>query len=183
MSPKDENILLGISRNVLRKTAANNKVGDDVLEGLEITEPMKKNFGVFVTLKMTGELRGCIGNIEPVKPLYRAVMDNTVNSACRDPRFAPVQVSEVDSINIGISVLSPPEEIPDISSFEVGTHGIILKKGGASAVFLPQVAPEQGWDREETLRHLSRKAGLGQNDWKEKDAQFEVFTAQVFQEE
>lgn len=180
MDSKEQKTLLQLSRSVLREYTLLSKVGKDLIKEFDITENMKKNSGVFVTLQIRGELRGCIGCIEARKPLYRAVIDNTVNSAFKDPRFPPVNESELNDIDISISVLSAPEKISDYTQFKVGAHGIILKKGVYSSVFLPQVATEQGWDREETLYHLSRKAGLDGNAWKEKGTNFEVFTAEVF---
>lgn len=180
---EEQATLLRLARAVLREHTLTGKVRKELLRDFEFTETLRKKAGVFVTLHCRGALRGCIGYIEEREPLYQAVKENTVNAACRDPRFPPVEESELDTIHISLSVLSPPEEVSGPSSFEVGRHGIILRKGCASAVFLPQVAPEQGWDREETLHHLSRKAGLNANAWKEKDARFWVFTAQVFHEQ
>ncbi|MBI5187233.1 MAG: AmmeMemoRadiSam system protein A [Nitrospinae bacterium] len=182
MDPIEQKILLRLSRRVLREYAIKGKATKDLIKDFEITGTMKKNAGVFVTLQKHGELRGCIGYITPREPLYQAVIDSTINAAFQDPRFSPVDGSELDDIDISISVLSVPEEVPGPSHFQPGLHGVILKKGIYSAVFLPQVATEQGWDRDETLRHLSRKAGLSENAWKDKDARFEVFTAEVFGE-
>lgn len=182
MDSKEQKTLLQLSRRVLREYAVRARVEKDLAREFEITGSMKKNSGVFVTLQIRGKLRGCIGCIDARKPLYQAVIDNTINAAFRDPRFPPVNESELDAIDISISVLSVPENIPDSGQFQVGAHGVILKKGVYSSVFLPQVATEQGWDREETLYHLSRKAGLDGNAWKDKDTAFEVFTAEVFGE-
>lgn len=182
MDSKEQKTLLQLSRRVLREYTLRARVEKNLIKEFDITGNMEKNSGVFVTLQIRGKLRGCIGCIEARKPLYQAVIDNTINSAFKDPRFSPVAESELDDIDISISVLSAPEKISDSGQFQVGTHGIILKKGVYSSVFLPQVATEQGWDREETLCHLSRKAGLDGNAWREKDTAFEVFTAEVFGE-
>ncbi len=138
--------------------------------------------GVFVTLTERGRLRGCIGSILPVDPLMEAVLHQAGNAALRDPRFYPVTIDELDRISIEISVLTPLREVPDARSIEIGRHGVLLTKRGRSAVFLPQVAPEQGWDRETMLRELCHKAGLSGDDWRE-GARLEVFEAQVFSEE
>ncbi len=184
MNPKEQNTLLKLSRHVLREYTLKKTVNkEDAVKDLEITEILKQNSGVFITLKIRGQLRGCIGYIEPRKPLYQAVMENTINASSNDPRFSPVTESELSDIDIEISALSPLKKIPDSTHFEVEKHGIILKKGACSSVFLPQVAPEQGWSREDTLYHLSRKAGLEGNAWKKSGVTFEIFTAQIFHEE
>ena len=129
-----------------------------------------------------GQLRGCIGYIEPIKLLQEAVIDNAVNAATKDFRFSTVEINEMKDIDIEISVLTPPEEIKEPEEFITGKHGIIIRKGVRSAVFLPQVAPEQGWEREETLLHLCLKAGLAPDEWKKEGMKFFVFEAEVFGE-
>lgn len=137
--------------------------------------------GVFVTLNKDGQLRGCIGNIIGHDPLFLSTVKSTINSGVNDKRFNPVTAEELDDIEIEISVLTPPVAIPGPDDFIVGKHGIILQKKGRSAVYLPQVAQEQGWNREETLTRLSEKAGLLPDAWKE-GSEFFVFEAQVFEE-
>ncbi|MEW6681246.1 MAG: AmmeMemoRadiSam system protein A, partial [bacterium] len=138
--------------------------------------------GAFVTLHTKeGILRGCIGYILPHKPLYQAIIDNAISAAVHDYRFPQVSYGELSSLKIEISVLTPPKKIGTYTEIILGKHGVVLSKEGCSAVFLPQVALEQGWTREETLTHLSLKAGLPPDAWK-KDCQFEVFEAEVFSE-
>ncbi len=146
----------------------------------EMPEAGRQPSGAFVTLKKHGELRGCIGYILPKEPLYRAVILNGLNAAQQDYRFPPVQPEELKELELTVSVLSPPQSIPSVEDFQPGVHGIILHKEGRSAVFLPEVAREQGWNREQTLSHLARKAGLPEDAWKE-GAAFEVFTTQHFE--
>ncbi|HHH38246.1 MAG TPA: AmmeMemoRadiSam system protein B [Sedimenticola sp.] len=141
---------------------------------------LKRPAGAFVTLKEEGQLRGCIGYIAPVKPLYRAVLENGYNAARRDYRFQPVNADELPALEVEVSVLTPPRPIPSWRDFRVGEQGIILEKGGRRAVFLPEVAREQGWDREQTLSHLARKAGLPADAWRE-GARFQVFESRTFQ--
>ena len=135
--------------------------------------------GAFVTLKRGGRLRGCIGYIQPRQPLYQAVLENGVNAARNDRRFAPVSPAELADLEVEVSVLSVPEPIDSYEQFRVGEQGIILRKDGRKAVFLPEVAREQGWTRDETLRHLARKAGLPDDAWQE-GASLEVFTSSKF---
>ena len=138
--------------------------------------------GAFVTLKKRGELRGCIGTIMPEEALWEAVVKNAINAAARDRRFAPVAKEEAGEISIEISVLTPPREVKSPEEFTVGRHGILMEKAGRRAIFLPQVAPEQGWNREQTLDHLAVKAGLAPEAWRE-GTRFWVFEAQVFGED
>ena len=137
----------------------------------------------FVTLHDgTGELRGCIGNLQAYEPLGDNLRHNALNAAFRDPRFPPLEPEELPEIRLEVSILSAPRPISGPEEFELGTHGIILQQSGRSAVFLPQVAPEQGWDRTTTLTFLARKAGLAPDAWRQPDARFFVFTATVFGE-
>ena len=131
--------------------------------------------GAFVTLRRSGRLRGCVGYVGPIKPVWQAVLDNAEAAALRDPRFRPVQPDELDDLDVEVSVLTEPVAIADVTEFEVGRHGIVLAKDGRRAVFLPDVAVEQGWDREQTLSHLARKAGLPPDAWRA-GAQYLVFT-------
>jgi AmmeMemoRadiSam system protein B/AmmeMemoRadiSam system protein A len=144
--------------------------------------------GAFVTLNNVGErarkegrLRACMGVIEAREPLKNAVIHAAV-SAAHDPRFPKLRLSELDELELEVSALSPTHRVPGATAIRVGKHGVVLTKAGRRAVFLPQVATEQGWDRDTMLDHLSRKAGLATDAWR-RGADFEVFTAQVFSEE
>lgn len=138
----------------------------------------------FVTLETVpdGHLRGCIGNIMAAEPLKQNISRNAINAAFHDPRFPKMVSCELDEIEISISILTPPKPITSADDFIVGEHGIILECAGRHAVFLPQVAPEQGWDRVQTLTQLCRKAGLPADAWSRPDTKLEVFTAIVFRE-
>lgn len=141
-----------------------------------------KELGLFVTLHIDGMLRGCIGYIQGFKPLRNALFDMADAAAFHDHRFTPLTESELDIIDIEISILTELTEVADYHDIIIGTDGILLKHGMRQAVFLPQVAPEQGWDLDTTLKHLSRKAGLAPNAYKDPEATFEVFQADVFSE-
>ena len=149
--------------------------------GIKTTPAMEKVMGGFVTLHKEGRLRGCIGEILPRNPIYKVVMNRAVSAAFEDYRFPQLGKDELDKIDIEISVLTPPEKVDSWKDIELGKHGIILSKNKHSAVFLPQVAPEQQWDLPTTLEHLSVKAGLPQDAWKH-GAEFSVFEADVFGE-
>jgi AmmeMemoRadiSam system protein A len=128
------------------------------------------------------DLRGCIGTIEPVDSVYETVAKRAASAALDDSRFPhTVSVAELPFVIIEVSVLTPPVAVKGPEDIVIGKHGIILSKGWNSATFLPQVAPEQGWDRETTLRHLARKAGLPEDAWKKAD--YKVYEAIVFGED
>ncbi len=137
--------------------------------------------GVFVTLKKHGDLRGCIGRIIPDAPLKRLAGSMALQSAFNDPRFPSLTLDEISQIEIEMSVLTPIKPIAQAEDIVVGRDGVILQKGGRSAVFLPQVAPEQGWTREQMLDQLALKAGLSKDAWRT-GAQFSTFQAIVFSE-
>ena len=158
--------------------AINKKQGPFPIESYTITPKLKANTATFVTLKIRENLRGCIGSLAPVEPLYLSVHHNAVNAAMHDPRFSPVQSTELPGITMDVSILSPIRDIPDLDGFKLGQHGIILGLGRAHAVFLPEVATEQGWTKEETLAHLSQKAGLSADAWRQ-DTRFQVFESVV----
>jgi len=143
---------------------------------------MKEKRGAFVTLKMDGELRGCVGYPLPYKPLDKTIVEMAVAAASQDFRFAPLTPEDFVRTRIEISVLSLPKRVRDAGDVEVGRHGIIVSKGVHRGLLLPQVPLEYGWDRETFLSHGCLKAGLPRDEWK-KGAQIEVFEARVFSEE
>ena len=115
-------------------------------------------FPMFVTWKIGDSLRGCIGNFEPL-PLYSGLQEYAVISGLEDPRFRPMSAKEIPKLNVGISLLHTFEKAKNSLDWEVGKHGIDINIDGYSATFLPEVASEQNWTKEETLKHLVRKAG------------------------
>jgi hypothetical protein len=146
--------------------------------------------GVFVTLSRKdpaaiaaeGKLRGCIGQPEPTFPLYYGTVQAALDAALRDPRFTPVTGAELPRLAVEVTVLSPRRVIASPGEIRIGTHGVVLEKDGKAALFLPQVAPEQGWGVDETLEALCEKAGLPRGAWRE-GARLSVFTGQVIEEE
>lgn len=156
--------------------------GDFPFDRYTITDKMKQDMATFVTLKIGDMLRGCIGSLAPVEPLYKSVHNNAINAAIHDYRFRPVTPGELSKINVHISVLSPIEDIPSLDSFKLGEHGIIMEKGPYRAVYLPEVAIEQKWTKDETLESLSEKAGLPGDAWK-KGAKFKIFSSVVLSKE
>lgn len=140
--------------------------------------------GAFVTIHKRSYLRGCIGNIIGRKPLYLTVRDMAISAASQDPRFPPVEPGELGDIDIEISVLSKPWAIKDVGAIELGTHGVIVSQGPwHQGVFLPQVATDTGWSKEEFLSQLcSQKAHLPPDAWQDPKTKIEIFTADVFSE-
>jgi AmmeMemoRadiSam system protein B/AmmeMemoRadiSam system protein A len=150
----------------------------------DLTPALKAQGAAFVTLKNGGELRGCIGHIFAVAPLYESVTENACH-ACRDPRFTdnPIAEKEVPKLSIEISVLSPIRRLTDLKSIKLGRDGLVMGRGQRRGLFLPQVPIEQGWDRQQYLENLCRKAGLPVDALQDPQTEFYRFTAQVFGEE
>ncbi len=189
MNDANERFLLQLARaavsHVLRSPRAGRPSAMDLgIDEDALSPELLEKRAVFVTLTLrsTGALRGCIGEIEPIRPLWQAVMRRAVDAAFGDPRFSPLAPEEFSNLRFEISVLTPMRRIASWRDIVIGRHGMLLEKAGRSAVFLPQVAPEQGWTLEDALTHLSMKAGLAPNDWRE-GAAFSVFEAIVFSEE
>ncbi len=153
-----------------------------------ITEPLmddgifQEKCGAFVTLHARGNLRGCIGYIVGVKPIPETITDMATSAAFRDPRFNPLRKDEYDAIDLEVSILSPIEEVHDVAEIVVGRDGIIISRGYNQGLLLPQVATEQGWDKETFLQHTCYKAGLPGHAWKDSATKIEKFSAQVFGE-
>jgi AmmeMemoRadiSam system protein A len=171
-----------MARKTLESYLASGEVPSDDHLGVPAAGPFRDILSAFVTLKKQEHLRGCIGHIVPTQPLWQDIRDNAISAAVRDHRFPAVTAAELDELTVEISVLSSLRDISGPENFDVGRHGIILSARGRRAVFLPQVALEKGWDRDTTLTHLARKAGLSHDAWRSKAASFQVFEAQVFAE-
>ncbi len=170
-SEDDKKTLMSIARNTIVVFINERKIPE--VDDKNFSPNLKMHAGAFVTLKEKGELRGCIGRFTADIPLWQVVQQMAVASATQDSRFLPVTAREVPKLDIEISVLSPMKRISSPDQIVLGKHGIYIKKGYASGTFLPQVATETGWNKEEFLGHCARdKAGLSWDGWK--DA--EVFT-------
>lgn len=151
------------------------------------TPRLFKPCGLFVTLRLPSApdgappaLRGCIGDMEPSAPLWCQVLELAPRAAFSDPRFPPVQPAEFDRLRIGLSVLSPGEEVEDPATLAPGLDGVEIERDGRRAVFLPHVASEHGWDRERLLEQLCAKAGLPAGAWR--DARLCRFRDESFSE-
>ena len=149
-------------------------------EEFEPGSPLFRTLGAFVTLHISGNLRGCIGNIIGREPLYATVWHMAQAAAFADQRFPAFSLSEWPRVNLDISVLDELTVCPDPQAVEVGRHGLVLQYAGRSGVFLPQVPVEQGWGRLEYLDNLCLKAGLPHGTWQQPGAQLFWYEAVVF---
>jgi hypothetical protein len=143
-------------------------------------ESLVQERGAFVTLKKKGELRGCIGYIAPVEPLYLTVRDVAAFAALRDTRFPQVRPAELGELEYEISVLTPFQRVFDVKQIRVGQHGLLIKRGVYEGVLLPQVPVEQGWDTKTFLEQACLKAGLPPRAWQEEETDIFLFSALVF---
>jgi len=181
LTDSDKQKLLQIARATITTYLQESRTASVDTESL--SPALSGKAGAFVTLKKTGELRGCIGHFEADKPLYKIVQQMAIASAMQDHRFDVVSISELKMIDIEISVLSPMQKISNVNTIRLGTDGIYIRKGSRSGTFLPQVATETGWSLDEFLGHCAcDKAGIGWDGWKDKDAEIYVYQALIFGE-
>jgi hypothetical protein len=175
----DKKALLELARKSVESIVRDKKL-------IEVDEPESKrlaeNGAAFVTLHLNGRLRGCIGRMEPAAPLYETVIRMAAAAATEDPRFRPVRPDELDDIHIEVSVNTPLRPVSGPDEIVLGKHGVVVSKGVRRGVFLPQVATETGWSKEEFLSALcARKAGIAPDAYKN-GASLYVFTSIVFEE-
>jgi AmmeMemoRadiSam system protein A len=180
LTADEKKLLLAIARQSLEQYVREKKIYSP-------EEPpskrLKENGAAFVTLTKNGNLRGCIGHLKATAPLYQTVADMAVAAASQDPRFRPVQPDELKDVHIEISVNTPLEPVAGPEAIELGKHGVVVTKGLRQGVFLPQVATETGWSKEEFLRQLCmQKAGLPPDAYKN-GARLFVFSSVVFDEQ
>jgi len=177
LTREDKMELLALARKAIEHYLESGELISYTASNPKFMEPR----GAFVTLNENGELRGCIGFIEPRFPLYQAIIQAAVFAAVQDPRFEPLKKSDLPKVNIEISILSSLQPVDKVSEIKIGQHGLLIKEDGHSGLLLPQVATEFGWDRDTFLREVCRKAGLPDNAWKKPGSLFK-FEALVFRE-
>jgi AmmeMemoRadiSam system protein A len=179
LNSEEKRELLRIARDAIRC----------LLEGEEFPMPspargaLAQPSGAFVTIRIAHDLRGCIGYIESTNAVADVVADVAVKAAFEDPRFPPLTIAEFKHVTLEVSVLTPLRAISDISEIKVGEHGLLLELGHRRGLLLPQVAVEYGWDREEFLANVSRKAGLPRDAWRDPKATIYIFSAEIVGEE
>ncbi len=175
LSAKEKKILLDIARESIIS-----HIRGRALPQREVKEPnLVAKRACFVSVKIDGMLRGCIGCFTADRPLYQLLQEMAISAATRDPRFYPMKEDDLGNFTLEISVLSELAKISSIDEIKVGVHGLYLEKNFSRGVLLPQVAVEYGWDRETFLSQTSLKAGLDKDDWRE-GADIYTFSALVF---
>jgi AmmeMemoRadiSam system protein A len=179
LNEEQRKTLLRIARQSIAAAVAG---GSPDWKAGDFDETLRQPAGAFVTLTRDGDLRGCIGSIQAVEPLYKAVASSAVSAAFRDPRFPPLVPGELEQLELEISVMGPIERVTNIDDIVVGRDGLIISRGAYAGLLLPQVATEYGWDRETFLAHTCRKAGLPPDGWRAQDCRIEKFSAFVFGE-
>jgi AmmeMemoRadiSam system protein A len=178
LSESERIFLLTAARNALTCAVLRTPARPVAAPTRRLAEPS----GAFVSLHLGGELRGCIGYIDPVRPLLMTVEEAACKAGTEDVRFAPVTAAEVALLEIEISVLSHPEPFHEPGDIEIGTHGVLIETRHRRGLLLPQVALEFGWDQTMLLNHTAEKAGLPRNAWKLPDVKLYRFTAEIFHE-
>jgi AmmeMemoRadiSam system protein A len=180
-SEEEKSILLHAAREAIR-SLYDNEVKFSVVDFNYYSELKKKGAGAFVTLTKNGKLRGCVGYITSIKPLFDTVIDAAQNSAVNDPRFSPLREDELSYIDIEVSILSPPESFSGYDSIIIGKHGLLLDEDHYRSVLLPQVAIEHNFTVSDFLSALCEKAGLERNAWVNEILDIKVFTAEIISE-
>lgn len=179
MNQEQKHALLKVAKDTVEAVITRKRLPKVEADDPDLAAPC----GCFVTLKNGEDLRGCIGQFIADRPLLDMVVEMAKASATSDPRFLsdPITPAELASLNIEISVLSPLQKTADPLSLRLGIDGIYVKRGFASGVFLPQVATETGWSKEEFLSFCcTHKAGLAPDAWKDSKTEVFLFTAEVF---
>ena len=179
MNDQQKQTLLKVARDTVEAVISGEPTETPQSDDPELNAPC----GCFVTLKNHGRLRGCIGQFISESPLIELVAEMAKSSATGDPRFFadPITAGELDQLDVEISVLSPLERTDEPLSLRLGVDGIYIKKGRTSGCFLPQVATETGWSKEEFLSYCcAHKAGLAADAWRDPETEVYLFTADVF---
>ena len=180
-SEEERSILLHAAREAIR-SLFDDEVRIPVVDFSYYPELKKKDAGAFVTLTKNGKLRGCVGYITSIKPLFDTVIDAAKNSAINDPRFPTLRAEELSHIDIEVSILSTPESFDGYESIIIGKHGLLLDEEQYRSVLLPQVAIEHKFSVSEFLSALCEKAGLDRNTWVKENLDIKVFTAEIISE-
>jgi AmmeMemoRadiSam system protein A len=178
LTDRERRTLLVLARSAIESELA----GADGPSPDMLTDALESMCGAFVTLTTDGELRGCIGHVNAIQPLWQSVRDNAIAAAMRDPRFPAVSSGELAGIEIEISALSPLHEVRDPDEIVVGRDGLLIECRDGRGLLLPQVAARYGWDRETFLDNTCRKAGLRPGCWRSPDALVHRFTVDSFAE-
>jgi AmmeMemoRadiSam system protein A len=176
LTKKEKDSLLDMAKKTIAA-----KVSNKDFQKLTVdSATLKEKRGAFVTLKKRGHLRGCIGYIKAVQPLWETVQEMALAAAFHDPRFPSLKPEELEDLTFEISVLSPLQRVQNINEIQVGKHGLYIVHGHNSGLLLPQVASEYGWDRETFLKETCCKASLQPHAWQDKETEIYIFSADYF---
>ncbi len=176
LTKKEKATLLDIVKKIIAAKVNNKDLPKFTID----SATLKEKRGAFVTLKKRGQLRGCIGYIKAIEPLWKSVQEMALAAAFHDPRFPLLKPEELDGLTYEISVLSPLQRVQDIHEIQVGNHGLYIIRGYNSGLLLPQVAIEYGWDREVFLKETCCKAGLPSQAWLDEETEIYIFSADYF---
>ncbi|MFZ0390699.1 MAG: AmmeMemoRadiSam system protein A [Calditrichia bacterium] len=179
LNSEEKQFLLRLARRSIRSRIDDSRIEDPPV----IPEKLREKFGTFVTLHFQRRLRGCIGYVEGIKPLYQAVMEMARSAAFEDPRFSPLKKDELDKCDIEITVLSPLQRVHSVEQIKVGEHGLMVKQGIKRGLLLPQVAVDWQWDRKTFLEQTCHKANLPADCWQNKETEIYLFAGEIFSEE
>ena len=188
-SLEDGKLLIKLAHDAINDYLVNGEILDIPAKFPRLSPQLREKRGVFVTLYINGDLRGCIGLPIPIQPLADAVRDMAISAATEDYRFSPVSENELGELQIEISVLSVPEELKlerkedALKKIKVGRDGLIMESDWQRGLLLPQVAVEEKWDAEQFLKHTCIKAGLHDECWKESNTRIYTFHAIIFSEQ
>jgi AmmeMemoRadiSam system protein A len=175
LTTTQKDALLALARDTARRAAA----GERGAPG-PAPDGLAAPGAAFVTVRVGGELRGCIGTFEAREPLWETVHEMATAAATRDPRFAPLAAHDLGALTVDVSVLAPARRIRDSREIELGRHGLEIRRGPRRGLLLPQVATDHDLDRETFLAETCRKAGLPAGAWREADTEIWAFEAEVF---
>ena len=178
LMPSEQRWLLALARATIEARLQRRELPD----ASPAPGPLTERRGAFVTLTAAGELRGCIGHVVSVEPLWLSVRSNAVNAAFNDPRFPPVDVHELPGLTIEVSALSPLRPVAGPGDIRVGRDGLLIERGGSRGLLLPQVAERYAWTAEQFLDQTCHKAGLEGGCWRAPGARISAFSAEVFSE-
>lgn len=178
LSVDDKKALLQLARSSIECAV----LGKPLPKTVSLEQNLHTPCGAFVTVRVSGELRGCYGYVNAYYPLAQSVQEVAVRAALEDPRFEHVAPEELDAVEVEVSVLEPAVKVERIEEIEIGIHGLILETRLHRGLLLPSVATEYGWDREQFLSHTALKAGLPPDAWKNKNVTILKFTAEKFSE-
>lgn len=180
LAESDRRQLLDLARAAVEAAARRDPM--PALDPAGLSPDLRAPAAAFVTIQESGELRGCVGMMRFDVPLWENVREAAVAATLDDPRFLPVAESELSGLELEVSVLDPLVELPDPADFVAGRHGIVAERDGRRALLLPQVAAEMGWDAEQMLDAVCRKAHLAQDAWRHAETKLYVFESSRYSE-